>query len=161
MTGARQTPTRRTVGIEVPRGQYEIRIRKLTADIKNSRESNETAVGQILCFQPDDADYTGQLRVALRIKATNQLNGAVDEFSAIADASAPVWNGEEFDIEQTSNPASWFFHFARGKRLDDGTRIYGAGLDARQIDVEAINAWAAWCEAKNLTFDYVLDRKMS
>lgn len=161
LTGARQEPTRQTVGVDVEKGQYEIRVMKVTGDIKNSRESNETAVGKILCFQPDEADYTGQLRVALRIKATNQLNGAVDEFSAIAHASAPVWNGEEFDIEQTSNPASWFFHFARGRRLGDGTRIYGAGLDARQIDVEAINAWAAWCEAKNLTFDYVLDRKMS
>lgn len=161
LTGARQNPVRRTVSVKVPKGQYEIRVRKVTADVKHSRESNETAVSQILCFQPDDADYTGQLRVALRIKATNQLNGAVDEFNAIAHASAPVWNGAQFDMAPTSNPASWFLHFALGKRDASGKRVYGAGLEPHQIDFESIKAWMAWCDAKKLTFNYVLDRKMS
>ena len=160
LTGARQEPTRQTVSIEVPKGQYEVRVLKVTGDIKGPRDSNETAVSQILCFQPDEADYTGQLRVALRIKATHQLNGAIDEFNAIAQASAPVWNGERFDIIPTSNPAACFLDFALGKRVD-GVRVYGAGLDHEQIDFDSIKAWQAWCESKNLTFDYVLDRKVS
>lgn len=160
LTGARQEPTRQTVGVDVEKGQYEIRVIKVTGDIKNSRESNETAVGQILCFQPDEADYSGQLRVALRIKATNQLNGVVDELNAIAHAHAPIWNGESFDVVETSNPAAWFLFFALGKRVD-GVRVYGAGLDHEQIDFDSIKAWQAWCESKNLTFDYVLDRKVS
>lgn len=160
LTGARQEPTRQTVSIEVPKGQYEVRVLKVTGDIKGSRDSNETAVSQILCFQPDEADYTGQLRVALRIKATNQLNGAIDEFNAIAQASAPLWNGDEFEITQTSNPAASFLSFAMGQ-YRDGVRVYGAGLHHEQIDFDSIKAWQAWCESKNLTFDYVLDRKVS
>lgn len=161
LTGARQEPTRKTVSVKVPKGQYEIRVRKLTADIKHSRESNELAVGQILCFQPDEADYTGQMRVALRIKATNQLNGAVDEFSAIAQARCMTWDGSDWISAHTRSPAWWFLHFAYGLRRNDGQRMYGAGLSNSQIDYDAIKAWAAWCDAKNLTFDYVLDRKMS
>lgn len=159
--GARQELTRQTISIPVAKGQYEVRVRKLSGDVKDSRNSNEVAVSQILCFQTDEADYTGQLRVALRIKATNQLNGAIDEFSAIASARAPVWDGSQFNIELTRNPAWWFLMFARGKRKASGERVYGAGFSANQIDEDAIRAWALWCDEKGLTFDYVLDQKKS
>ncbi|MBV2182341.1 MAG: phage tail protein [Castellaniella sp.] len=162
MYGARQEPTRTTVSWAVATGQYEIRVWKTSGDIKSSRQSNDVAVSQILCYQTDNADYTGQLRVALRIKATSQLNGAVDEFSAVAAAAAPVWNGAlaRFDLIAARNPAWAYLLFARGKRVS-GTRVYGAGLDDSQIDLDAIKAWGAWCDLKKLTFDYVLDRKMS
>src|SRR5690606_5744715 len=161
ITGARQEPTRRTVTWSVPKGQYEVRAWKVTGDIKNSRESNETAISQILAYQTDEADYSGQLRLALRIKATSQLNGAVDEFNAIAVARAMVWTGSAWEWQETRNPAWWFLWFARGKYDPiTGNRVYGAGLSDSQIDIEAIKAWAAWCDAKGLTFDYVLDRKM-
>lgn len=162
ITGARQDPTRRTVGWSVAKGQYEVRVWKVSADIKNSRESNETAVNQILAYQTDEADYTGQQRLALRIKATDQLNGAVDEFNAIAQVYCPVWNGSAWVWAASSNPAWSFLWFARGK-IDPatGNRLYGAGLPDSQIDIEAIKAWGLWCNQKGLTFDYVLDRKMS
>lgn len=160
--GAKQDPTRQTVGWDVARGQYEIRVWKESPDIKDSRESNETAVSQILVYQTDDATYAGQLRLAMRIKATSQLNGAVDELSAIAQVYCPVWNGSAWVWAATSNPAWSYLWFARGK-VDPytGNRVYGACLGDDQIDIEAIKAWGTWCDAKGLTFDYVLDRKMS
>lgn len=160
MSGAKQSVTRRTVTWEVDKGQYEVRLWKVTGDVKNSRQSNETAVGQILVYQTDEADYTGQLRVALRIKATSQLNGAVDEFSALAHARAPVWDGTEWAENLTRNPAWWFLWFARGKYIDGQGRVFGLGLSDAEIDFDAIKAWGLWCKTKNLTFDYVLDRKM-
>jgi len=162
MTGSRQEPTRTQVAWSVAKGQYEVRVWKVTGDIKTSRESNETAVSQILAYQTDSADYSGQLRVALQIKATGQLNGYVDEFSAIAQLNCPVWNGSSWVWAATRNPAWQFLWFARGK-YDPGTgnRVYGAGLADSQIDIEAIKAWGLWCDSKGLTFDYVLDRKMS
>lgn len=162
LRAAKQDVTRKTVSWNVERGQYEIRIWKKTANVKTSRASNETAVNQILCFQADDADYTDQLRVALRIKASSQLSGAIDEFSAIALAKAPAWNGiDQFDFEHTRNPAWWHLYFARGKSLEGKGRLYGAALTDDQIDYDAIKAWGAWCDQKKLTFDYVLDRKIS
>ncbi|MFY3082044.1 host specificity factor TipJ family phage tail protein [Achromobacter xylosoxidans] len=160
ITGARQDVTRRQVSWVVPEGQYEVRVYKETTDVNTSRESNETAVAQILAYQVDDADYNGQARLALRIKATGQLNGAIDELSAIISAGCPVWNGDAWEWKETSNPAWWFLWFARGKALN-GIRVYGAALSDSQIDIEGIKAWAAWCDKKKLTFDYVLDQKMS
>nr|WP_255810186.1 host specificity factor TipJ family phage tail protein [Achromobacter sp. ACRQX] len=159
--GGRQEPTRAAISWGVPEGQYEVRVMKATPDINDSRESNETAVSQILAFQTDTADYSGQCRVALRIKATGQLNGVVDEFSAIATAWCSVWTGSAWDFLPTSNPAWWFLYFARGGYNAAGNRIFGGGLSDSQIDIEGIKAWAAWCDQKRLTFDYVLDRKMS
>jgi len=161
MTGARQEPTRREVTWTVPVGRYEVRVRKVTGDINNSRESNETAVSQILAFQQDTADYTGQSRFALRIKATGQLNGQVDQLSATVTARCNIWNGSAWVFGPTSNPAWWFLWYARGRLAPNGSRAFGCGLTDAQIDIEAIKAWGAWCDAKRLTFNYVLDRKMS
>lgn len=160
--GARQEPTRRTVTWGVAKGQYEVQIWKVNGDIKSSRESNETAVGQILCYQPDIADYRGQLRLALRIKATSQLNGAVDEFNCIVEAFCHAWNGSSWVWAHTSNPAWWFRWFAIGQNSQvNGDRLFGGGLTDAQLDLDAIKAWGLWCDQKGLTFNYVLDRKMS
>jgi hypothetical protein len=157
--GNRQEPTRTQVSWDVTGGQYEVRVMKVTPDVNDTRESNETAVSQILAYQYDTTDYSEQVRVALRIKATGQLNGAVDELSAIASATCPIWNGAAWVQGETSNPAWWFLWFARGRRSADGKRRYGLGLPDTEIDVEGIKAWGAWCDSKNLTFNYVLDRK--
>lgn len=156
MTGAKQDATKTSVGWSVAPGQYDIRIWKVTADLSDSRNRNDVAVTQILCYQQDTSDYSGQLRVALQIKANAQLNGAVDELSAIATAWAPVWDGSQFTLAQTRNPAWWFLWFAIGKV--SGNRVYGAGLTWAQLDIEGIKAWAVFCDSKGLTFDYVLDQ---
>jgi predicted phage tail protein len=160
ITGARQEPIRRSIVWDVPIGQYDIRISKSTPDINGSRDSNETAVSQILAYQVDSGEYSGQARLGVIVKATGQLNGAIDELNGIVTALCPVWDGSRWVTGPTSNPAWWFLWFARGKTLNT-RRIYGGGLSDSQIDIEGIKAWAAWCDAKGLTFDYVLDRKMS
>jgi predicted phage tail protein len=161
ISGARQDPSRLTVSFDVPRGQYELAILKDTDDVNDSRESNETAVNQILVFQQDDADYSGQCRLAMRIKASGQINGAVDEFNAVVSAQCPVWDGSQWITKETSNPGWWFLWFAKGKVRSNGDRVYGGGMSNSQIDVEGVKAWAAWCDEKKLTFNYVLDAKMS
>ncbi len=162
ISGAKQEPVRTSVSRSVAKGQYEIRVRKVTGDVKDSRNSNEVAVNQILCYQPDTATYTGQARLGVRIKATAQLNGAIDELSAICSVSCPVWTGSAWVTRATSNPAWWFLWFARGATDPvTGDRLYGGGMADSQIDLDAIKAWGLWCDAKGLTFDYVLDRKIS
>lgn len=161
LTGARQDATRRQVAWDVVIGQYDVRVMKVTADVNTSRESNETAVSQILAFQRDLANYEGQARLAVRIKASGQLNGAINDLNAIVSAMSPAWDGTNWVTMGHSNPAWWFLWFARGKADATGNRLYGGLLADSQIDIEGIKAWATWCSYKQLTFDYVLDRKMS
>lgn len=152
-------PIRFSVETGVSLGQYEVRIRKITGDISNSRESNQTAVNQILCYQPDTANYTGQARLAVRIKATSQLQGQIQNLTAICTAACPVWNGSTWVVQQTSNPAWWFLWYAVGGNDGAGNRIFGGGLSSAQIDIDAIKSWATFCDQKGLTFNYVLSQR--
>jgi len=159
--GNSPTPVRQTINVVVPRGQYEVRFRKLTGDVSSSRERNDVALSALRTLRYDSTDYTGQRRVGLKIKASAQLNGAVDELSAIAVASCPVWTGSAWVTQPTTNPAWWYLWAARGKRDAKGRRLYGGGLADTRIDIEAIKAWAAWCDANRLAVSMVLDQKQS
>lgn len=156
-----QTPSRATLSTNVDRGTYDVRVRKITADVSTSRRSNKTAVAQIRFTQADDADYTGQARLAVRIKATSQLNGAIDELSCIASAKCLVWENNAWVNKATSNPAWWYLHWALGRFDMNMNRVYGEGLPWSRIDVEGIKAWASFCDSKQLSFNWILDRKMS
>lgn len=152
-------PIRFSVETGVALGQYEVRVRKVTGDVSNSRESNQTVINQILCYQPDTANYTGQARLAVRIKATSQLQGQIQNLTAICSASCPVWNGSTWIVQKTSNPAWWFLWYAVGANDASGNRIFGGGLTAAQIDIDAIKAWAMFCDQKGLSFNYVLSQR--
>lgn len=155
------TPVRRTLMQELPVSQYEVRVRKTSGDVMSSRERNEFALAGLRAYRKDTTSYSGQRRVGLKIKASSQLNGAVDELSAMAVASCPVWTGSTWSNQPTTNPAWWYLWFARGAFDGQGRRMYGAGLPDSRIDIEAIKVWAAWCDAKQLSVGLVLDRQYS
>lgn len=153
-------PVRVIAQQDVERGQYDIRFWKPAADQDGSTQKNETAISLIRFYQADDTDYTGQLRYGITIKASGQLQNTVDELSAIVSARCNVWTGDSWDYRETSNPAWWLLWFARGKRDANGDLIYGEGLTDDQIDIDAIKAWARFCDDKKLTFNWILDRQM-
>jgi len=156
----------------VEQGQYEVRVKKLNFDIPGQNEpgydgdkhKNRTADlswSALRSYQPDEADYTGQTRVGVSIRASGQLSGAIDRLNAIASAKTLVWSGGVWSLQETSNPAWWYLHFARGKKDADGRKMYGACLPDDRIDIAKIVEWASWCEAKDLEFNWILDVDMS
>lgn len=152
---------RKNIRLPVARGKYEVRVRKTSGDVASNRESNSAAVSQIRCYQVDETDYTGHNRLALRVRATSQLNGAIDSLNAIGSAAAPVWNGTAWVTSPTSNPAWWFLWFARGRRDVNGRRLYGGCIADTRIDIDAIQRWAAFCDAKKLTCNMILNQQKS
>ncbi|VVE90394.1 host specificity factor TipJ family phage tail protein [Pandoraea bronchicola] len=154
ITGATQSPQRYTFRGYVARGQFDVRVQKLTEDAADSRDSNAVSWSQLRSYQQDSGDYTGQTRVGVRILASAQLNGSIDTFSAMATAVCPVWTGTSWVTKATSNPGWWFLWWARGKFIN-GRRIYGAGLPDSRIDIEGIKEFAAYCDSKGLTVNFV------
>lgn len=152
---------RDTYGVGVATGQYEVRIQKVSEDISSNTDSNVISVTQIRAYQNTPTDYTGQARYAVRIRATSQLNGPIDELSAMCTPKCNVWNGSAWVYGFTRNPAWWFLWFALGKRDAAGNKLYGACIPEAQIDLESIKAWGAYCDAHGWKFDYVLAQKMS
>lgn len=143
---------RRTLRKTVAKGQYEVRITKLTPDTSDARTTCEISVPAIRSLQPDQGDYAGQRILGLKIRASGQLNGTVNQLSGLVS--------HRLNGVATSNPAKWFKAFALGAFIG-GRRIWGAGLAAGRIDLAALDAWAAWCDTKGLGCNMVLDQGLS
>lgn len=160
LTNASRKPVRRTFRRTVAAGQYEVRVLRVSPDDTGDFNFSELAWSALRTYQPDAADYTGRKRVALKIKASGQLNGQVDQFSAIAKARTEVWNGAAWVTQHTSNPAWWVLAAARGKMVG-GRRMWGAGLDDARIGLDNLKDFGAWCDAKGLSFNGVFDQPIS
>jgi len=153
-------PLRLTYSRSVPVGQYEVRVRRLTPDGNDTYDISQLVWTQLRSYQPDGADYTGQKRVALRIRASGQLQGQVDAFNAIGSAACLVWTGSTWVLQATSNPAWKFLWFARGKTIG-GRAVFGAQLADARIDIEGLKLWGAYCDANSLTFNGIIDTQQS
>lgn len=155
-----RTPLRRTYTRSVPLGQYEVRVRRLSPDDTGLNSVSQLAWTQLRSYQPQGANYTGQKRVALRIRASGQINGQVDAFNAIASARCEIWTGSAWVLQATSNPAWWYRWFAKGKAIG-GRPAFGAQLPDARLDLEAIKLWGAYCAANGLTFNGIVDTQQS
>jgi len=162
ITNSTRKPIRRTIKRTVPDGQYEVRIRRVTADSTSATNASEFSWSTLRTYQTDTTDYTGQRRVGLKIKASGQLQGQVDQFSAVATSWESVWDStaNDWGVAHNSNPAWAYLRFCRGKRID-GKLIYGLGLDDARIDIAGLKVWAAWCDLHGLTFNAVFDTQRS
>lgn len=159
-------PIRFSLRRSVPVGQYEVRVRILPTypdqlGINNLGKSIDLAWSQLRTYQADDADYSGQQREALAIRATSQLSGTVDAYNAIAEARCEVWNGSAWVTQHTRNPAWWFRWFARGKTDANERIIFGGGLSDARLELDTLIDWASFCDANDLTVDMVIDRPMN
>jgi hypothetical protein len=79
----------------------------------------------------------GEARAYLRIKASDQLNGIVDEFNCKVQAKLPAWNGSSFDAATIVNgrKAGW-----ATLEILRGNANARPVLDER-IDLDAFKAW--------------------
>ena len=158
VSGNSQKPRRASLFIDLPSaGQYDVRLKRTTADSTESREQKTTNWTSLKSYQLDEASYVGQNRVGMKIKASEQLNGIIQKLSIQADASAIYWNGSTWVWDKTSNPAHWYMDFARGRYDSNGKLLYGIGLSDSQIDLAGLNAWATFCNEEGLTFNAVFD----
>lgn len=157
LSGASQSPRRVTVFLDVTPGEYDVRVRRTTADSTNSRLQNKTNWSSLKSYQTDTASYVGQNRIGLTIRASEQLNGVIQQLSVTASAKANYYNGSVWVFGETSNPAHWFMDFALGRKDKNGKLLYGIGLPTSQIDYVGLAAWASFCATEGLTFNSVLD----
>jgi hypothetical protein len=160
LLNASREPLRRTLLWHVAEGQYEVRVKKSSLDETNLRATAQLVWSQLRTYQPDDADYTGRLRVGMKVRASALANGVLQQLSCIARARCQVWDGAQFIQAHTSNPAFWVLDALRGKTVN-GRRVYGAGRADARIDIEGLKAFAAWCDAEGLEFNGVFDQQTS
>jgi hypothetical protein len=143
-------------------GQYQIRVRRTSPKETDSNKRSDVAWVGLKSYQPDTADYNGQKRLAVSIRASGQLNGVIDQLNAVASAQLiiPQVGGGSITAP-TSNPAWCFYNFAVGRADANGRRIWGCRLSDSRIDIDALFEWADFCDENDLKCDLVIDRAMN
>lgn len=124
------------------RGKFEVRLTRITDDSNATNVRDElylSAIQSIQYAQPVNQPKPLAL-VALRIKATDQLNGIIDTFNCVAESILPRWNGSAWVAKTTRNPAAAFLDVLRGAGNS-------RAVADSQIDWPALQAWAAFCDA--------------
>ena len=149
---------RGTDNFDVSPGRYTVRVRRTTPPSGNSRIYDDVVWAALRAYQADEADYSGQTRLGLRIRASGQLSGRLDRLSALVRQKVPTWDGAAWTAPVASSNPAWLFRwYARGLRVR-GRLVAGVGLPDTRIDEASIVAWGAWCEAQGLGCNHVLDR---
>ncbi|MGV7193711.1 host specificity factor TipJ family phage tail protein [Xanthomonas axonopodis] len=150
---------RATVSADVPKGQYDVRVRILglgnyDGDNTQRNDFQWSTMGSV---QADTATYAGIARTGILMKATGQLNGQPDELRAehIA-APIPVWRNGSWVAEESSNPGAHILKYVRGYYDVEGKLIAGMGKSDEEIDIESLQGFMSHCEANGYTYDYWL-----
>ena len=158
LSGKSTKPLRRTITLEVSPGQYEVRMRRTSADETKSDRVSSLNWAALKTIQPDSGSYLAQNRMGMVIKASGQLNGTVQQLSALATQFVSWFDGTQWQYGPNSNAAWVYLDFLRGRRSPDGKEMYGCFLDESEIDLDAITYWAAFCDTHKLTCNLVLDQ---
>lgn len=137
----------------VARGQYDVRLR-CTNDDSETLSQVWTALRTIRHEVP--YTFAKPLAItALRIKASGQLNGMIDNLSGIVTSRCKSWNGASWvDNVETSSPAD-LYRYVLQHPANALPR-----MDA-QIDLATVQDWKSYCTPRGLEFNMVRDTQAS
>jgi len=139
----------------VTRGQYDVRLKRVTPDSTSDLVYDDvtwTALRTIRYTQP--INMTGLAMTALRIKATDQLNGVIDKLNGVVQSILPDWNGTAWVAGPTSNPASIY------RAVLQGTANARPLADSR-LDLDRLQTWHDDCVTADREFNAVIDYSVS
>lgn len=141
---------RHTARWTVPAGQYEVRVTRLSVAGGNPLPSGTVEVDRsywtVLRSYATDAPVLqdGLCLIALRMQATDQLNGVPDTISCVAEAYLPVLGASDLTVPAnyslTQSPARAFADVLRRR----GGKRY---LEDARIDIATLQAWETACVA--------------
>lgn len=135
--------------------QYDIKIKRTTAESESLLVLEDATLAQV-----QSITYTTPVSqrildedvlIELRIKATDALQGQLDQFSVLGRAILPVWNGAAW-VDKETDLAAWAYaNELRGTHNK-------ANIPDSRIDLTTLQAWAqADTDAGrsfNLRFDF-------
>lgn len=154
VTGNEARTLRRSIAWAVERGQYDVRIRRLTPDTDDERVLDKVHWTALRTIRPDDPiAMPGLAKLAVRIKATDQLAGALDTVNCVAHSVLPDWEPGQFGAwirRATSNPASCYRAILQGP-------ANARPLADDRLDLDELAAWHHACSQAGFEFNGVVD----
>jgi hypothetical protein len=139
-------------------GQYEVRIKRQSSQSTNPKISDSCIWTDLRSFntQSEPVLLSGIAKSAFRIKATDQLNGIIDQLNALVSLKIPTWNGSAWTTATsgTSNPAAIFRYVLKGAPNKKP-------VTAANINDTDLGAWYEFCATNGFAFDQVIDFQLS
>lgn len=144
-----------------PLRQYDIRLRRITADSTETTIIDKCYAGSVRSIQfsrPISAVVQSDLCVAsLKIKATDQLSGVVDQLSCVVSSVVPDYSGTGSGIgawtpRVSSNPASLYLYVLTDPKINPRPRSFDS------INWPELEAWHAFCADKGYQCDMIIDQ---
>lgn len=124
LTKQLKTTGRYSGSVTVSAGQYEVRAYRVTADSSDSGMRDVakwTALRSSLADEPVDPDVSAKaVRISMKIKAGDVVNGTLSSINLIAQGLIPVYSGSGSGAAQwatvaaTANPAAEALYLLRG-----------------------------------------------
>ena len=141
----------------VTAGRYEVRASRTS---NNPTDNRNQYIGNAEWFQlrailPSTKDYGDVTLVAMRAKATNNLNEqSKNRYSLTATRKLPIWNGSSFDAAAATRNPVWAF-------VDVLRATYGGNLPNENIDLAGLLTLATAYDTDGITFDWVFDKQVT
>lgn len=130
------------------RGQYDVRIARVTADnvLETVRDTIVfTTLRTFTNISPINSPVPVAL-TALRIKASNQLSGVIDNFSGIVTRVAQHWNGAVWSQTATRNAGDMFRYALQSAALQNPKADI-------ELDLPSIQHFVESCTTLGANFD--------
>lgn len=135
------------------RGQWEIELTRLTDERTSNQQADRIVLVALQSFRPEYPIAFDQplALVALRIKATHQLNGTIDTFNCVVERICPDWDSETetWITRVTRNPAS-LYRWA----LENACAF---PVPVAEINLTELTDWHDFCVEKGLTYNRLHD----
>lgn len=136
------------------RGRWQIRLTMMTDETENSQKQQRVNWAALQMIRPEyPLAFSKPLAlVAVRVKATHQLQGALDNFSAVAARPCLDWDHltEAWVVRETTNPAALYRYVLQSPA--NPKPVADAG-----IDLDLLAEWHDFCRIKGLTYSAPLD----
>jgi hypothetical protein len=143
------------------RGQWDVQVRQLDPVPADTRYAGQRAIVTVKSFTAGVAPVAPEVPTTLleiRIKATDQLSGTLDNLNALATSILPGWEGDGLVYKPTRNPAEIYLDLLRGpgnKRPVPDDRIDWATLKRWKERNERIDPGFS---QPNAYCDFVVDK---
>lgn len=137
------------------RGQWQVRCTMMTDETEDSKVQQRCNWAALQTIRPEyPLAYPRPLAlIAVRIKATHQLSGQLDNLNCLASRRIASWDAQagEWTERVTENPADAMRSVLQAPSLPSPS------TDA-QINIVQLQDWAEWCQANGLTYNrYLID----
>lgn len=137
----------------VPNGEWKVRIRRTSNDTDDNYIYDDATWSTARAIL-NRAPFSTPVAVCcseLRIRASEQLSGYVNNFNGLVQSVVPDWNGSKWVDGATSNPAS-LLRYCLMDRHGSYTPFSGAKLD----NASFVEFWN-FCNTEGFTFNFICD----